>query len=190
MMQFIQTFGATEASKEVAHEVAAEKGFFEVLGIDWRLLVLNLLAFIVLVWILNKFVFPPLVKAIDNREKAIEASVKAAEQAEANAEATQKEINELFEKARTESAEIVDIAHKEAANAVKEAEEKAKTRADQIIADARTQLEADVMKARKALKQEAVALVVAATEKVVGEKIDAKSDGERIKKALASEERA
>jgi F-type H+-transporting ATPase subunit b len=189
MMQFIQNFGATEAAHEVT-EVATEKGFFEVLGVDWRLLVLNLLAFIILVWILSKFVYPPLVKAIDSREKAIEASVKAAEQAEARAEATQKEINELFEKARTEATEIVEIAHKEAANSVKEAEDKAKTRADQIIVDARTQLEADVLKARKALKQEAIELVVAATEKVVGEKLDASADKDRIKNALASEERA
>lgn len=189
MMQFIQIFGATEA-KEVVHEAAAEKSFFEVLGIDWRLLVLNLLAFIVLVWVLSKFVYPPLVKAIDKREKAIEASVKAAEQAEAKAEATQQEISDLFQKARAEAAEIVDIAHKEAANAVKEAEDKSKARAEQIIAEARTQLDADVLKARKALKAEAVALVVAATEKVVGEKLDAKGDQDRIKHALAHEDRA
>lgn len=185
MMQFIQTFGATEVASG-----AAEKGFFEVLGIDWRLLGLQLVAFAILVWVLGKFVYPPLVRAIDNREKAIEASVKAAEQAEAKAEATQKEINDLFEKARTDAAEIVEIAHKEAANAVKDAEDKAKTRADQIIADARVQLDADVLKARKALKTEAVELVVAATEKVIGEKIDAARDADRIKNALANGERA
>jgi F-type H+-transporting ATPase subunit b len=59
---------------------------------------------------------------------------------------------------------------------VSDAEDKAKQRAEQIVADARTQLDADVRKAREALKAETVSLVAAATERIIGEKLDGQKD--------------
>lgn len=182
MMQLTHTFASAEAASH-------SEGLFGVLGIDWRTLLLNLVAFLILLAILKKFVLPPLVKAIDKREETIAASVAAATEAEAKAEQAQEDISKLLVEARTEASDIVSSAQAEASNMVKEAEDKAKARAEQIVADARTQLEADVLKARKALKADAVALIAAATEKVIGEKLDGSKDEARIKAAL-SEERA
>jgi F-type H+-transporting ATPase subunit b len=67
---------------------------------------------------------------------------------------------------------------------VGDAEDKAKQRAEQIVADARTQLDTEVRKAREALKAETVQLIAAATEKVIGEKLDVKKDAGLIKNAL------
>jgi F-type H+-transporting ATPase subunit b len=177
MLQLTHTFASAEAASH-------SEGLFGVLGIDWRTLLLQLVAFIILVWILSKFVYPPLVKAIDKREKAIADSVAAATEAEAKAEQAQKEISKLLADARSEATEIVDRASTEAANMVKTAEDKAKVQAERIVADARTQLDADIIKARKALKADAVALIAAATEKVVGEKLDASKDTARIKQVI------
>lgn len=178
MMHMTHYFAAAEA------EAAGNDSLFGALGIDWRMLVLQIVAFGVLVWVLGKFVYPHLIKAIDNREKAIADSVKAANEAEANAEKTQAEIEKLFGEARAEAASIVDTAHKEATNMVKDAEDKAKKRAEQIVADARAQLDQDILKARKALRDEATELVALATEKVVREKVDAKRDAALIAGAL------
>lgn len=183
MMQFIQTFGATEAAHGAA-EAAAKKGFFEVLGIDWRLLVLQLLAFIILVWVLSKFVYPPLVKAIDNREKAIEVGLKEAKEAsEALAKAEEK-VAAMLADARKEADDMLARTTQEANTVVADAEDKAKIRAEQIVADARMQLDAEVRKARESLKKDTVQLVALATEKVVGEKLDAQKDGKLIAAAL------
>lgn len=161
-----------------------DKTLFGALGIDWRMLILQLIAFGFLVWILGKFVYPHLLKAIDDREKSINDSVKAASEAEANAERTQAEVEKLFKEAREEAASIVATAHTEASAMVKEAEERAKSRSEQIVADARTQLDQDVAKARKALRAEATELVALATEKIVRQKIDTKQDAALIASAL------
>lgn len=176
MTQFIQIL-ATETTGE-------EKSLFGALGIDWRQLVLQLIAFAFLVWILGKFVYPHLIKAIDSREQSIEDSVKAATEAESNAEKTQAQIEKLFSEARAEAAGVVDTAHREAAEMVKEAEERSKKRADQIVADARAQLDQDVLKARKTLRNEATELVALATEKIIREKVDTKRDAALIASAV------
>lgn len=177
MINTLQIFAATE-------EAAKDNSLFGALGIDWRLLVLQVLAFGVLVWVLGKFVYPHLIGAIDRREKAIEDSVAAANEAEAKAEETQRGVEQLFKDARKESAEIVDIAHKEAATMVKEAEDKAKKRADQIVKDARAQLDQDILKARSELRNQTTELVALATEKIVREKVDTKKDKALIETAL------
>lgn len=176
MTHFITTF-ASEAATE-------ENSLFGALGIDWRMLILQIIAFGIMVWVLGKFVYPHLIKAIDDREKSINESVKAAANAEANAEHTQVEIEKLFKEARLEAASVIDTAHREAAQMVKEAEDKSKNRAEQIIVDARAQLDQDILKARKALRSEATELVALATEKIIKQKVDAKSDTALIKAAI------
>lgn len=168
-----------------ASEAAAEEdSLFGALGIDWRMLILQIIAFGIMVWVLGKFVYPHLIKAIDDREAAIKDSVTAAENAEANATKTQAEIEKLFKEARKDAASVIDTAHREAAIMVKEAEDKAKLRADQIVKDARAQLDQDILKARKALRTEATELVALATEKIIRQKVDAKSDATLIADAL------
>lgn len=177
----LRTFAAVEAPEEKA-------SLFASLGIDWRALLLQFLAFLVLVWLLGKYVYPPLVKAIDAREKTIAESVAAATQAEARAAESQKEIQKLLKDARSEADGILARSHAEATAQVAQAEEKAKARADQIVKDAHVQLQADVAKARVALKQDTAALVALATEKIIHEKVDSKKDAELIDRALKKDE--
>lgn len=176
MQDILLTFAATEAAKD--------ESLFGALGIDLRILILQIVAFAILVWLLGKYVYPLLLKAIDKREAAIADSVNAAAEAEAKAESSQAEIAQMLKDARKEAAEIVDIAHKDAAAQIKEAEDKAGKRAEQIIADARKQLDRDIVKAREQLKQDTAELVALATEKIIREKIDPKKDKQLIETAL------
>ncbi|MGB4759008.1 MAG: F0F1 ATP synthase subunit B [Candidatus Saccharimonadales bacterium] len=176
MVNSLLTFAATETGEQT--------GLFEALGIDWRLLVLQIIAFGILVWLLGKFIYPILIKAIDKRDAAIAESLSAAKEAEEKAEASEHEVEKLLKEARSEAATIVDTAHKEANAQVKEAEEKAKKRAEQIVSDAREQLQQDVTKARAALRNETTELVALATEKIIREKVDAKSDKALIERAI------
>lgn len=168
----------------VASTEEASASLFEALGIDWKLLIEQALAFLILVFLLGKFVYPALMKAVDNRREQIEASMKEAKEAEealANAEA---KVADMLADARKEADDIVARTQQEANTMVSDAEEKAKTRAEQIVTDARAQLQTDVAKARRALKEETVQLVALATEKVVGEKLDASKDAGLITEAL------
>jgi len=167
-----------------ATEAGHSDGLFGALGIDWRLLILQIIAFAVLVWFLGKFVYPFLVRAIDKREAAIEESVQAAREAEEKAEKSQSEIDKLLKEARSEATGIIELAHKDAAQQVKDAEDRAKQRAEQIVSEAREQLGRDIIKARKELRADTVELVAQATQQIVKEKVDAKKDKALIDGAL------
>lgn len=169
---------STESAKE------ASPGLLEALGIDAKLLIEQAIAFLILVAILAKFVYPALMKAIDARRDQIEAGQKEAKEAAEALSKAEAKVSNMLAEARKEADEIIARSHKEAGAMVADAEEKAKTRADQIVKDARSQLETEVSKARQILKKETIELVALATEKVVKEKLDAKKDAGLIKDAL------
>lgn len=166
-------------------ETAASNGdVFSALGIDWRLLILQIVAFLILVWLLAKFVYPWLMKSVDERQANIEAAAKAATEAQAAAADSQHETELLLETARKEAADIVATAKLEAADMQSKAEEKAKSAAEKIVADAHVQLSKDVEAAKRALHNETLELVALATEKVIGAAHTSKADQELIAKSV------
>jgi len=173
------------ATTETATE--SSPGLFQALGIDWKLFIVQGIAFLILVFILGKFVYPVLIKTIEDRRAAIEASLKEAKESQEALEQTEAKVVELLAQARTEADDILARTHQEAASTVAEAESKAKIRAEQIVADARAQLGVDVAKAREALKKDTVELVALATERIIHEKLDDRKDAELVKQALAEE---
>ncbi|HEX6461944.1 MAG TPA: F0F1 ATP synthase subunit B [Candidatus Saccharimonadales bacterium] len=173
------TFLASEAAA-----TAEQPGLFEALGIDWKLLLLQGVAFLILVFLLGKFVYPVLIKAIDKRQEQLDAGAKAAEAAAKKAEEAEKKIAEQIKEARSEAEQIVATAHKEAGDMVAAAEERATTRAEHIVSEAKAQLETDITKARAELRHETTSLVAAATEKIIGEKLDSNKDGQLIERAV------
>lgn len=174
----------TQFAAEAGHDAEKSAGLFEALGINWTLLVQQSLAFLVLVFILGKFVYPHLIKAIDSRKDAIEAGLKEAQEAQERLAEAEARVADMIKTARKEADQVVKRSQQEATALIAEAEAKAKQRADRLVADARTQLDADVQAARRALKAETVQLVAIATEKIIGEKLDATKDSVLIEKAL------
>ncbi len=154
------------------------------LGIDWTLLGLQLVAFLILVWLLGKFVYPVFLKIVDERQAKVEEGVKAAENAEKKAGEAQAKIEESLKTARSEAADIVSTAKAEATRMIEKAETDAKKRSDRIVAEAHESLEKDVIAARKALHNETLNLVAQATEKVVGKTVSSKVDESLISAAV------
>ena len=162
----------------------ADEGIFSVLGIDWRLLILQIIAFLILVALLGKFVYPWLMKSVDERQANIESAAKAATEAQKSAEANKDIVAELLAKAQKEAAEIVSNAKLESAEMVSVGEKKAQKMAERIVADAHDQLENDIASARKVLYNDTLELVGMATEKIIAKKLDTTSDGEMIAAAV------
>lgn len=172
---------ATEGSAENAD-------LFGVLGIDWRLLVLQTISFLIVLWVLKRFVYPPLTRALDERQKTIEASLKAAKEAETQAEKTQAKVEKLLSDARAQASEITATAKTEASSTIEAAEAKAKAKAERLLEQAHEQMEQDVLAARSALKQDTIELVALATEKIVREKVNSKQDTVLIEKTVKEAE--
>ena len=166
-MNFLTNFAETAEANE---DICAA------LGIDWRLLILQIVAFLILVVLLGKFVYPWLMKSVDERQANIEEAAKAAKKAQESAADSQAETAALLAEARKESAEIVATAKLEAAEIAGTSEAKAKSTAEKIVADAHAQISKDIDKARRELHDETLELIALATEKIVRKKLDSKAD--------------
>lgn len=163
---------------------AEEGGVFAALGIDWKMLIFQIIGFLILVWVMGKFVYPVLMKVVDERQAKLDASAKAAAAAEAKAQSAEEDIKELLANAKKDAADIVATAHDEAATTISAAHNKAKATADLIVKNAHDQLDKDVAAARKALQNDTIRLVAQATEKVVGASITKTVDTSLIKKSI------
>lgn len=170
-MNFLSTFA--EAANQDSDIMSA-------LGIDWRLLILQIIAFVILVWLLGKFVYPFLMKSVDEHQKNIENAASAAKEAQASAAESQAETAKLLAKARKEASVIVSSAKSEAADMLAASEERAKAAAEQIAADAQAAIRNDIEKARRELHDETLQLVALATEKVVRKSHTKKADTDLI----------
>lgn len=185
-MQFY--FAAAEATHGASE--AGGGNLLTSLGIDPKLFIGQAIAFGILLFILGKFVYPPLIKSIDKRREKIEAGLQEAKEAQEALEKAESRVEALLADARKEADAIVARSHEEASAMVREAETKAKERAERLVADAKSQIDADVVKARAALKKDTMQLVALATEKIIHEKLDAKKDEQLVEQALKSGERA
>ena len=166
-MNFLSTFAETTETNE---------GIFAALGIDWRLLILQIVAFLILVWLLGKYVYPWLMKSVDERQKNIEEAAKAAKKAQESAEQSESATAELLADARKQASEIVATAKLEATEMVTSSEARAKSTAEKIVADAHVQTQKDIDKARRELHDETLELIALTTEKVVRSTHDKKAD--------------
>ena len=170
----------TFLSQFAAETTTANQDIFSALGIDWRLLILQIIAFLILVALLGRFVYPWLMKSVDERQAGIEAAAKATAEAQKAAEANKDAVAELLAQARKEASEIIDTAKLESANTISASEKKAADVAERIVANAHDQLDKDVAAARKTLYNDTLELVGLATEKIIAKKLDQKSDSELI----------
>lgn len=180
-MNILTTFASSEA--------AAEKSdLFTSIGIDWKLLLLQTVAFLILLWFLKKFVYPSLVAMLDRREKLIEESVAAARDAEKNAAEAEEKTTKLMKEARKQAHEMLSSAKAEATSLVDAAEKKSRERAEKIVADAEAEIGRNVEAVKKSLRAETLTLVAEATEKVVGKTVNNTVDQKVIADAVKEAE--
>ncbi len=168
---------------EAAH-ASGGKNLFSALGIDWQMLVFQIAAFIVLVILLGKFVFPVMLKAVDERKEKIDESVKAAHEAEKKAETAEAKIEDALKDARKEAADIVATAKAEATQMRDDADKNAKARADRIVAEAHEGIEKQVIAARKTLEKDTLTFVKKAAGLAIENVADDKIDTAVVKKAV------
>jgi len=154
------------------------------LGIDGRLLLAQLINFIILLAVLYKFAYGPVLKMLEERTKKIEKGLKDAEESQKKlAEISEKEAAVLVE-ARKNAQQIIK---KSEESAVKNAEDivaLAKEQSDRLLEQAQKQIEQEKAKIMAEVKTEIAGLVVAATGKIIGEKLDAEKDRELINRSI------
>ena len=132
------------------------------------------IAMIVFVWFCMKFIWPPLLQAIENRQDLIAEGLEAAEKGQRSLEEAQAQAQEIVEHARKQATGILDQAHARANEIVAEGKADGVKERDRQLDAAKAEIEQEANRAREELRGQVSAIAVASAEKILQREIDEK----------------
>ena len=148
-------------------------------------LIAQAIAFAVLIWFTVKFVWPPLLKAIETRQKEIADGLAAAADGRNALEVAAKKSEITLNEAKLKATEIIGQAEKRATQIVEDAKGNAKTEGDRILTGAKAEIDQEVNRAKESLRAQVSALAVAGAEKILRKEIDAKAHSDMLTQLAA-----
>jgi F-type H+-transporting ATPase subunit b len=146
---------------------------------DPGLFIWTIITFLVLMTILTKFAWGPLLKALDARQETIRKSLDDALQARKDLERLQQESAQIIREARVEAESIVSQSRADAARLREEMRQNARSEADTIVKSAEQQIQLETARALQQIRHEAVDLSVMIASKIIQRNIS-KEDNERL----------
>ncbi len=138
------------------------------------------LVFAAFIWFTVKFVWPPLLRAIETRQKQIADGLAAAEQGKKSLEVSAKQAEQAIAEARARAADIVAQAEKRGSQMIEEAKNAAKAEGDREKAAAKADIQQEAQRAREQLREQVAALAVAGAEKILRREVDAKAHADLL----------
>lgn len=132
-------------------------------------------AMIVFVWFCMHFIWPPVMKAVEQRRKEIADGIAAGEKGQRELADARHGAEGILQDARQKATQVADMAHKRSNEMVAEAKDHASAEGERIVAAAHTELATSQTKARDALRREVAALAVAGATRVLGREVDAQA---------------
>jgi F-type H+-transporting ATPase subunit b len=143
-------------------------------------------SFAILIWFTVKFVWPPLLNAIESRQKQIADGLAAGERGRHELELAAKRASQELHDAKEKASAIIAQAEKRAAEIIEEAKGNAKVEGDRILTGAKAEIDQEVNRAKEGLRQQVSQLAVAGAEKILRREIDAKAHSDMLT-AIANE---
>ncbi len=147
-------------------------------------LIAQFIMFVLFVAFCMKFIWPPIVAALENRRKQIADGLAAAERGKHDMELAAKRAAEVLREAKDKASEIVANAEKRGAEIVEEEKNKAKQEAERIITGAKAEIEQEVFRAREQLRTQVSAVALAGAGKILGREVDAKAHNDLLEKLV------
>lgn len=145
----------------------------------------QVIAFFGFVMFCMKFVWPPIVAAMQERERKIADGLAAADRASHDLELAQEKALERLKEAKTEAAGIVDSANKRATQLIEEAKTAALVEAERVKVSARAEIEQETNRARESLRSQVAELSLAGAEKILGASIDRQAHADLVNNLAA-----
>jgi F-type H+-transporting ATPase subunit b len=137
-------------------------------------LIMQAVAFGLFIWFCARFIWPPLMRALETRQKQIADGLAAGEQGKRELANAEKRDAEMLAEAKARSAEIVAIGEKYKADAIEQAKVDAKAEADRIVAAAKAEIEQEVQRAKEQLRDSVADLAVAGASQILKRDVDRK----------------
>jgi F-type H+-transporting ATPase subunit b len=166
----------------IAHAPLADSGLLDINAT----LFAEILAFLIMLGILAKYAYPPIIRLAEERQRKIEEGVRAAEEAEKLRARVEEEVQKILAEHREQAREILTRAHREATADADAMRVSARQESAAILDKARADIEAERDRAIQELRTQVSALVVEAAGKVLGQAIDAKAHQRLIEESIAS----
>ena len=143
-------------------------------------LVAQIVVFFILAWFTMKFVWPPIMKALDERATKIADGLAAAERGKQSLDLAAKRSAETVREGKEKVAEVLAQADKRALQIIEDAKVQAKIEADKIFAGAQAELEQDAARVKEDLRERVAELAVAGAEKILRREIDVAAHAEML----------
>jgi len=183
VLDFILQFAAEEAL--VAEELgeASESGL-AALGIDPIAILIQSGTFLLLFFLIKRYAMDKINNSLSSREQTINEGIQNAHKAQKASEEAVEKQQQILAAARKDADKIIAEANTETGKMLAAAATSAEVKSQKILDDTRSQLDAEIAKASKKLENDVFKLVAQASEVVLGEKMDSKSDEKLIERAV------
>jgi len=143
-------------------------------------LISQAVAFSIFIWFTVKYIWPPLLRAIEERQKTIADGLAAGERGRHELELASQRSSDVLKEAKQRASEIILQAEKRATEIVEEAKKSAKEEGDRIVAGAKADIEHEMFSAKEALRQHVAELAIAGAAKILRREVDAKAHADML----------
>ena len=154
------------------------------IGFDWQIALANFINFLIIFWILKKWVFGPVGKMITERKEKIQAGIDQAQQSETELLVAQQKAEEKIKAARSQANQIMADAKENADDQIAHAKDIASKEANAIVEKAHVQITKDKVQMEKELFEKTAGLVVLGVSKILDEQVTEPKNSELSKRAL------
>lgn len=132
----------------------------------------QLITFAILVWFTMKYVWPPITKAMHDREKKIADGLEAAERSHRELEMAEHKALTIIRQAKQQANQIIEQANLHSAQLVEEAKSNAKVEGQRIVELAQGDIQREITQAKDMLKSQLVTLAISGAEKIIQRNLD------------------
>lgn len=143
------------------------------------------IAFVLFVWFCMKYVWPPIMAAIEKRQKEIADGLASAERAKKDLDLAQANATDQLKTAKAEAQVIIEQANKRKAQIMDEAKAEAEQERNKIVAQAQAEIEAERKRAREELRKQVAMLAIAGAEKIIERSVDEAANSDIVDKLVA-----
>jgi len=160
------------------------------LGILLGNFIWQLLAFVILIYLLQRFLYKPILKMLDDRRNRISESMEQAEQIKRDNQEAAKRAEQIIGEAQAQVREMLAAANQQSQRTIAAAQAEAREQREKLLADDHAQIQTDTTRAKEELQREVGRLAIMAASKVVGKSLDTPDHYRLVDQALAEAEQS
>lgn len=144
-------------------------------------LIAQIIAFVVFIWLINRYLWGPMITALEDRRRRVADGLAAAEKGNKSLSEAQVKVQKMEEEARAKANDIIGHAERRATEIVEESKNTAREESEQIKRSAQSDIEQQVLQAKEVLRSQVSALAIQGAERILSREVDAETHKTALK---------